>query len=61
MKYNKFSILYRRAREQYNVIVPCGALTWKESFIDMEDNIVFWYNDSFGSTHIKKILNYSHG
>jgi len=56
MKYNNFSILYKQARKQCNVIFPCHNLTWKKCLTIIGDTIVLWYNDSFGSTHVKRLL-----
>lgn len=46
-------ILVERARQRFHEIIPCSHKSWKECFTEVEDSLLFWFNDVTGNTHME--------
>jgi hypothetical protein len=43
--------LFEKAIIQYGVITPCSGRNFKECFTRQEEQLFFWFNDTWGNTH----------
>lgn len=44
--------MIEQAREQYGKVQACGNRKWEESFTTHNDQLLLWFNDAKGSTHL---------
>ena len=44
--------MIEQARKQYGKVQACGDRKWDESFTIHNDQLMLWFNDSKGSTHL---------
>jgi hypothetical protein len=44
--------LIEQAREKYGKVQACGNRKWDDSFTVHDDQLMLWFNDAKGSTHL---------
>lgn len=45
-------VLVEQAKARFSEIFPCAGRRWSECFIQMGENLSFWFNDETGNTHM---------